>query len=96
MNRIVVLSLASSFVLFACSSEEPATTEPAAVIEEADHMSAPSHKKFIDSLKQFLAAPEATVAATPVVALSKFQVLSEFRWYELECELKVQSQLLLF
>ncbi len=35
MNRIVVLSLASSFVLFACSSEEPATTEPAAVVEEA-------------------------------------------------------------
>ena len=35
MNRIVVLSLASSFVLLACSSEEPATTEPAAVVEEA-------------------------------------------------------------
>jgi thiol:disulfide interchange protein DsbA len=35
MNRIVVLSLASSFVLFACSTEEPATTEPAAVVEEA-------------------------------------------------------------
>lgn len=35
MNRIVVLSLASSFVLFACSSEEPDTTEPAAVVEEA-------------------------------------------------------------
>ena len=35
MNRIVVLSLASSFVLFACSSEEPATTDPAAVVEEA-------------------------------------------------------------
>ncbi len=35
MNRIVVLSLASSLVLFACSSEEPATTEPAAVVEEA-------------------------------------------------------------
>ncbi len=35
MNKIVVLSLASSFVLFACSSEEPATTEPAAVVEEA-------------------------------------------------------------
>ena len=35
MNRIVVLSLASSFVLFACSSEEPATPEPAAVVEEA-------------------------------------------------------------
>lgn len=35
MNRIVVLSLASSFILFACSSEEPAATEPAAVVEEA-------------------------------------------------------------
>ena len=35
MNRIVVLSVASSFVLFACSSEEPATTEPAPVVEEA-------------------------------------------------------------
>ena len=40
------------------------------VIEEADHMTAPSHKKFIDSLKQFLAAPEATVAeqAEPAAA----------------------------
>ncbi len=35
MNRIVVLSLASSLILFACSSEEPAATEPAAVVEEA-------------------------------------------------------------
>jgi len=35
MNRIVVVSLASSFILFACSSEEPAATEPAAVVEEA-------------------------------------------------------------
>ena len=32
------------------------------VIEEADHMTAPGHKKFIDNLKEFLSAPEATVA----------------------------------
>ena len=35
------------------------------VIEEADHMTAPAHKKFIDNLTEFLAAPQETIAEQP-------------------------------
>ena len=35
MKKMVFLSIVSSLVLLACSSEEPATTEPGAVLEEA-------------------------------------------------------------
>jgi thiol:disulfide interchange protein DsbA len=35
MKRTVFFSFALSFLVLACSSEEPATTEPAAVVEEA-------------------------------------------------------------
>ena len=34
MKKMVILSVVSSFVLLACSSEETATTEPEAVVEE--------------------------------------------------------------
>jgi thiol:disulfide interchange protein DsbA len=49
MKRLVFFSLVSSFVLLACSSEESATTEPEAVVQDAAPATSPEEAQIADT-----------------------------------------------